>query len=98
MIFREYRRRALSAVMIGLSAAAVLAALIPVAMILFFVVAKGAGSINWAFFTHMPRPVGEAGGGMANAILGSLTMVGLGALFAVPLGVVAGIYLSEFHG
>jgi phosphate transport system permease protein len=84
--------------MIGLSALAVLSALIPVAVILFYVVGKGIGSINWAFFTHMPRPVGEEGGGMANAIVGSLTMVGLGALFAVPLGVASGIYLSEFHG
>ncbi len=98
MTFRDWRRRALSSVMIGLSMAAVLAALIPVALILFFVLAKGIGSINWAFFTHMPAPVGEVGGGMANAILGSLTMVGLGALIAVPLGVIAGIYLSEFHG
>lgn len=98
MTFRDWRRRALSAVMIGLSVLAVVAALIPVAMILFFVVGKGLGSINWAFFTNMPKPVGEVGGGMANAILGSLTMVGLGAAFAVPLGIVAGIYLSEFHG
>lgn len=84
--------------MVGLSALAVVAALIPVAMILFFVVGKGIGSINWAFFTNMPKPVGETGGGMANAILGSLTMVGLGAVFAVPVGIVSGIYLSEFHG
>ena len=97
MTFRDWRRRALSAVMIGLSVLAVLAALIPVAMILFFVIGKGLGSINWAFFTNMPKPVGEVGGGMANAILGSLTMVGLGAAFAVPLGIVAGIYLSEFN-
>jgi phosphate transport system permease protein len=98
MTFRDRRRRVLSTVMIGLSVLAVLAALIPVAMILFFVVGKGIGSINLAFFTNMPKPVGETGGGMANAILGSMTMVGLGALFAVPVGIVSGIYLSEFHG
>ena len=98
MTFRDWRRRALSAVMIGLSATAVLAALIPVGMILFFVVGKGIGAINLDFFTHMPKPVGETGGGMANAILGSLTMVGLGAAFAIPVGIVSGIYLSEFHG
>lgn len=98
MTFRDYRRRALSAMMIGLSATAVVAALIPVGMILFFVVGKGIGAINLDFFTHMPKPVGETGGGMANAILGSLTMVGLGAAFAVPVGIVSGIYLSEFHG
>jgi len=98
MTFRDWRRRALSAVMIGLSATAVLAALIPVGMILFFVVGKGIGAINLDFFTHMPKPVGETGGGMANAILGSLTMVGLGAAFSIPVGIVSGIYLSEFHG
>ncbi len=98
MTFKDRRRRVVSAVMVGLSVGAVAAALIPVALILFFVVAKGIGSINWAFFTHMPKPVGEEGGGMANAILGSLTMVGLGALLAVPLGITAGIYLSEYAG
>jgi len=98
MTFRDYRRRALSALMISLSVLSVLAALVPVGMILFFVVGKGFGAISLDFFTHMPKPVGETGGGMANAILGSLTMIGMGALFAVPLGVVSGIYLSEFHG
>ncbi len=98
MTFRDRRRRVVSAVMVGLSVVAVCAALVPVAMILFFVIGKGLGSLNLAFFTHMPAPVGETGGGMANAILGSLTMVGLGALFAVPIGIVAGIFLSEFHG
>lgn len=98
MTFRDYRRRAVSAVMISLSVFAVIAALVPVAMILFFVVGKGISAINLDFFRHMPKPVGEEGGGMANAILGSLTMVGLGALFAVPTGITAGIYLSEYQG
>jgi len=98
MTFRDRRRRFVSTLMLGLSVAAVCVALLPVAMIFFFVVAKGIGSINLAFFTNMPKPVGEVGGGMANAIVGSLTMVGLGAVFAVPVGIVAGIYLSEFPG
>jgi phosphate transport system permease protein len=98
MTARDVWRRGLSATMIGLSVLAVVAALVPVAMILFFVVVKGIGAISLDFFTHMPKPVGETGGGMANAILGSLTMVGLGALFAVPIGIVAGIYLSEYSG
>jgi phosphate transport system permease protein len=84
--------------MISLSVLAVVAALIPVAMILFFVIGKGIGAINLDFFTHTQKPVGETGGGMANAILGSLTMVGLGAAFAVPVGIISGMYLSEFHG
>ncbi len=97
MTFRDRRRRALSALMIAGSVLAVVAALIPVGMILFFVLAKGIGSINLDFFRHMPRPVGETGGGMANAILGTLTMVGLGAVVAVPIGITAGIFLSEYH-
>ncbi|MBP6717060.1 MAG: phosphate ABC transporter permease PstA [Acidobacteria bacterium] len=98
MTIRDMWRRGLSATMIGLSVLAVIAALIPVAMILFFVIGKGVGAVNLDFFMHTPKPVGEVGGGMANAIVGSLTMVGLGAVFAVPLGIVAGIYLSEYHG
>jgi ABC-type phosphate transport system permease subunit len=95
MSFRNTRRRILSNVMTGLCALAVLLALVPLAMILFFVVAKGAGSLNWAFFTEIPKPVGETGGGMSNAIAGSLIMCGLGALFAIPVGVISGIYIVE---
>ena len=54
--------------------------------------------MNLAFFTHMPKPVGEAGGGMANAIVGTLILTGLGALFAVPVGVFSGIYIAEYRG
>jgi phosphate transport system permease protein len=89
------RRRAVSRLMGALAAGAVLVALVPVAMILFFVVAKGAGSVNWAFFTHMPVPVGETGGGMANAIVGSLIICGLGAAFAIPMGILSGVYVAE---
>jgi phosphate transport system permease protein len=76
----------------------VLLALIPLAMILFYVVKEGIGSLNLAFFTHMPKPVGETGGGMANAIVGTLILVALAALFAVPIGCMSGIYLSEYPG
>lgn len=98
MNLRDTRRRVVSSVMFGLSIASVIAALVPVGMILFFVIAKGVGSLNLAFFTHMPKPVGEMGGGMANAIAGSLMMVSLGAIFAIPVGVITGIYLSEYQG
>jgi len=98
MTFRDLRRRWVSAVMVGLCGAAVVLALIPVAMILFFVVGKGIGALNWEFFTHLPKPVGEAGGGMGNAIAGTLSLVGMGALFAVPVGIASGIYVAEFHG
>ena len=97
MIRRRWRRT-LSNIVVALCAAAVLVALVPLAMILFYVVTKGASSLSLAFFTEMPKPVGEAGGGMANAILGSLMVVGLGALFAVPIGVMSGVYAAEYAG
>src|SRR6266704_3235672 len=61
-----------------------------------YLVLKGAGSLNWAFLTQTPKPVGEAGGGMANALLGSLMILGIASLFGVPLGIGAGIYLAEY--
>ena len=95
---RDTIRRARSAIVVWLSALAVLLALVPLAMVLFFVVARGLFSLNLAFFTHMPVPVGEAGGGMANSIVGTLMLIGVGALFAVPIGVISGVYAAEFQG
>ena len=92
------RRKLLSSLFVLFCGGSVALALIPLAMILFFVVSQGIQSLNLAFFTHMPAPVGEPGGGMANAIVGSLMLVGLGALFAVPIGIISGIYMSEYAG
>jgi phosphate transport system permease protein len=95
---RDTRRRLFSHVMTGLCVVAVLVALVPVAMILTYVVTKGIGSINLDFFTHMPKPVGEPGSGMANAIFGTIVICALGALFAIPIGVMSGIYVAEYKG
>ncbi len=73
-----------------------LVALVPLAFILFFVVSQGVQALNWEFFTALPAPVGEPGGGFANAIVGTLMLVGLGAVFAVPIGVISGVYIAEF--
>jgi phosphate transport system permease protein len=81
-----------------LSVGAVLLALIPLAFVLFYVVTQGITSLNAAFFTHMPTPVGEPGGGMVNSIVGSLIVTGLGAVLAIPVGLIAGIYAAEFRG
>jgi len=97
-MMRDRWRRALSAAIVALCGAAVLIALVPLAFVLFYVVTKGASSLSLAFFTQMPKPVGEPGGGMANAILGSLMVVGLGAVFAIPIGVLSGVYASEYAG
>lgn len=61
-----------------------------------YLVIKGAGSVNWAFLTHTPKPVGEIGGGMANAIVGSAMILGMASLIGIPFGIGAGIYLAEY--
>src|SRR6185436_15569988 len=91
-------RQLVSSIFVGFCGAAVLLALIPLAMILFFVISEGIQSLNVAFFTNMPKPVGESGGGMANAIVGTLMVTGLGSLFAVPIGILSGVYMSEYAG
>ena len=92
------RRKITSSIFVAFCALSVLLALVPLAFVLFFVVSQGIQSLNVAFFTHMPAPVGEPGGGMANAIVGTLILVGLGALFAVPVGILSGVYMSEYAG
>jgi phosphate transport system permease protein len=67
-------------------------------LILGYLIYNGGKSLNWDFFTQLPKPVGEAGGGMANAIVGSLKLLLLAALMGLPVGVMAGIYLAEFGG
>jgi phosphate transport system permease protein len=70
--------------------------ILPLGLIVWHLLAKGLSGLTLGFFTHMPKPVGEAGGGMANAIVGTLIVVATGAAFAVPLGIAAGVYLAEF--
>jgi phosphate transport system permease protein len=64
--------------------------------VLYYVLVRGIGGINLDFFTELPKPVGELGGGMGNAVTGTLKLVGLAALFGIPPGVLAGVYLAEF--
>ena len=90
------RRRVVSRIAEIFCAISVLIALLPLALILFYVIKEGMGAMNFAFFTQNPKPVGEAGGGMANAIAGTLILIGIAALLAVPIGVICGIHLSEY--
>jgi len=90
------RRKLFSRLFEILCGLAVVIALIPLAMILFYVIKEGAGALNWDFFTRMPKPVGETGGGMANAIVGTLILIGIAALFAVPIGGICGVHLAEY--
>ena len=70
-------------------------AFIPLISVLWLVVSNGAAGLSWAFFTELPKPVGEAGGGIGNALVGTLYMVGLACVIGLPLGVGAGVYLAE---
>src|SRR5205814_9759437 len=72
--------------------------LVPLELVLFSVVGQGIRSVTLDMYQQLPRPVGEPGGGMANAIAGTLMVSGLAALMAVPIGVVSGIYMSEYAG
>lgn len=72
--------------------------LLVVFIILFYIFKKGIGSINWAIFTQGPKPVGELGGGISNAIVGSLMVVVVAAILAIPMGVSVGIYLADNRG
>jgi phosphate transport system permease protein len=76
--------------------AAVVLVLLPLGAVFGYLIYKGIGSINWAFLTQTPKPVGEAGGGMANAIAGSAFILLIASAFGVPIGIGAGIYLAEY--
>ena len=91
-------RKVLSALFVGACALSVLLALIPLAFVIFFVVSQGIQSLNLDFFRNNPRPVGEPGGGMANAIVGSAKLLLLASLIGVPVGFFGAIYLAEFSG
>jgi len=93
---RYRRRKATDRIVQCLCLASTLVALVPLFSVLGFIGVKGISGISFAFFTQLPGPVGEAGGGMGNAVLGSGLLVGLACLISVPIGVLAGIYLSEF--
>src|SRR5262249_48583808 len=85
------RRKFKSDFMMTITVAATVITLIPLFLVLGYLIFKGATSLNWAFFTHMPAPVGEKGGGMANAIIGTFEVVGIACLIGVPIGVGAGL-------
>ncbi len=91
-------RRAKSRIMVGLMLLAVATAVLPLILILGSLVMRGAGSLSLSFLTSTPAPVGELGGGVLHAILGTLTIVGLASLAGVPIGIAAGFYCSEYRG
>ncbi len=91
-------RKAKSHLIMSLTVGATIVTLAPLFLVLGYLIYKGASSLNLSFFTHMPTPVGEPGGGMANAIVGTFELVALACLMGVPVGVGAGLFLAESRG
>ncbi len=90
-------RRSKNWVMYALCILSTLVAVVPLFLIFYHTISLGASAINWEFFTELPKPVGEEGGGLANAIVGTLILVGLGSVLGLPIGILGGIYLSEYE-
>lgn len=90
------KRKVVNRLMCSLAFLCAFLTLVPLLSIFGYVVSKGITSVNLDFFVHLPKPVGEPGGGMGNAIVGSLILIGLSCLWAIPLGIWGGVYLSEF--
>lgn len=89
-------RKLKSACISGLTFCSAILVIAPLALVFFHVLKSGIGAINLDFFTHLPGPVGEAGGGMVNAIIGSLELLALASVVGIPVGVLGGVYLAEY--
>ena len=94
--FHSKWRKAKSASVSAICFVAALLVVAPLGLVLFDVIRSGASSVDWHFFTRLPTPTGETGGGMANAIVGTLTLLALASTVGVPVGVLGGVYLSEY--
>ena len=90
------RRFATDHLVTAIAIGSTIVVLTPLIAILGYLIYKGASSLNWAFFTHIPAPVGEKGGGMANAIMGSGVVLALASSLGIPVGIGAGVYLAEY--
>src|SRR5271165_3356773 len=94
--FNSRLRSVMDHTVTGLAVLATVLVILPLIAIFIYLLYKGASSLNWDFFTKMQKPPGELGGGMANAIVGSAVLLGIASVIGVPMGMAAGIYLSEF--
>jgi phosphate transport system permease protein len=93
---RHHWRKFKSALASGMTFMSAVLVIAPLALVFFYLLISGAASVNWDFFTHLPAPVGEKGGGMANAIVGTLELLTLASLIGVPVGVLGGVFLAEY--
>ncbi len=98
MGWRNTRRKLVNYVMFSLTGVCALVTVGVLFFILGYLLWNGGSSLSWAFLTHLPAPVGETGGGMANAIVGSAKLLFLASAFGIPVGFLGGIYLAEFGG
>jgi phosphate transport system permease protein len=89
-------RKIKSAAASGLAFVSAVLVIAPLGLVFFYLLSSGAKSVNWSFFTELPKPVGVVGGGMANAIVGSFELLALGSIVGVPIGVLGGVYLAEY--
>ena len=89
-------RKLKNGLMQGFTLTCALLVIAPLVLLFYHLVVSGIGAINWEFFTQLPKPVGEQGGGMANAIVGTFVLLGIAACVGVPVGVFGGVYLSEY--
>ncbi len=89
-------RKIKSALASGIAFVSALLVITPLGLVFFHLLVNGAGSLNWDFFTKLPAPVGTVGGGMVNAILGSLELLALAGVIGIPVGVLGGVYLAEY--
>ncbi len=98
MSLRDRWRKTLSFIMLSLTGVCAVVAVSTLFVILGYLIYNGGRSIDWNFFTQLPKPPGETGGGMVNAIVGSIQIIVLATLIGLPVGFMGGIYLSEFGG
>ncbi len=94
--YSYYWKKITNLLMFSLTLIATLCAVVPLVLIFYYTISKGVTYLSPDFFISMPKPVGETGGGMANAIAGTLILIGTGGLIGIPVGIMTGIYLSEF--
>jgi phosphate transport system permease protein len=90
------KRKTANGLLWGGSIVATALAILPLALVVFYLLKQGLPALNLAFFTHLPKPVGELGGGMANAIVGTLILIAISGAIGIPVGMLGGIYLAEF--
>jgi len=94
--YRDIRRKWFNRFMLGTLGVAALVAVLPLISVLYYVFKQGIAGLNLEFFTQLPKPVGETGGGLGNSILGTLTVVMMATVIGLPFGIASGVFLSEF--